>query len=240
MEAEPQPEPESPRKKGLDSAAIVVGLIVLCGLAACVYPVFLKNKKGAHFTRALSNIKQIGACLIEFDTEYGGFPDDKTALDVKEATETSLTLTGPYSNDYFRQMLAGPSKNYERWLWCKTPQSPQPPDDEYSTPAKCLAAGEVGYSYIMAGPTQGQKAGDEPSRPVIVAPSYQFTADWTFDREPYAGKVVVLRLDNSATAMQIREDRKVYTNPGKPIEETGDQTPWGRSMTPFLRAPQPR
>ena len=75
---------------------------------------------------------------------------------------------------------------------------------------------------------------------MIVTPSYQFRADWTFDPELYGGKAVVLRLDNSATAMQIREDRKVSTNSGKTLSDTGEQTPWGTKITPFLRAPQPK
>jgi hypothetical protein len=52
---------------------------------------------------------------------------------------------------------------------------------------------------------------------------------------------VVLRLDNSATAMQIRKDnKKVSTNAGKTLGDTGDKTPWGTDMNPILRAPLPR
>jgi hypothetical protein len=104
-----------------------------------------------------------------------------------------------------------------------------------------LAAGEVGFSYIMASPTRGQNNKGDPERPVVVSPSYRFQPDWTFDPEPYAGKAVVLRIDNSATSMRIREDnKKVSTNAGKTLGETGDQTPWDTDMTPFMRAPQPR
>lgn len=238
---QPPPEPEGPRKSGLNPAAIITGLLILMALGALVYPVVLKQKKAADRTKALSNIKQLGAMLIEFDTEYGRFPDDGTAREVKEQTKTDFTLTGQFSNDYFRQMVTGGGGKSEKPFWCKTPHTFRKVDDDFSTPAKCLEAGEVGYSYIMASPTQGQKASEEPSRPVIVAPPYQFRADWTFDPEPYAGKVVVLRLDNSATAMQIREDnRKVSTNSGKTLGDAGEQTPWGTKITPFLRAPQPR
>lgn len=238
---EPEPQPEHPPKRKLDPLAIGVGILIAVGLVGVTYPVFLKQRKAADRTTAHNNLKQIGACLLEFDTEYGGFPDDNTALEVKRATKTNFTLTGQYSNDYFRQMLAGEGGKSEKPYWCKTAQSPEKPDDDFSTPAKALAAGEVGYSYIMASQTKGQSASGDPGRAVVVAPSYQFRADWTFDPEVYAGKAVLLRLDNSATAIQIREsDRKVMTNAGKTLGDTGDETPWGTEIIPFLRAPQPK
>ncbi len=233
-------ETEAPRKAGTSPVIVAVGLLVFCGFVAVSFPVILKQSKAADRTTAISGLKFIGACLIEFDTEYGGFPDDKTALEVKKATKTDFTLTGTYSNDYFRQMLAGGGGKSEKPFWCRTAQSPKRCDDDFSTPVRALAAGEVGYSYIMASPTQGLSANGEPSCPVVVAPSYQFRADWTFDPEPYAAKMVALRIDNSAAAMTIDDDRKVHTNAGKTLEETGEGTPWGTKITPFLRAPRPR
>ncbi len=236
-------EPEQHGKSsGLHWAAGIVLVLLVMALAGISQPVVLKSRKAADRTEAINNVKQIGAMLIEFDTEYGSFPDDKTALEVKQVTKTDFTLTGQYSNDYFRQMLADrkPDKS-EKPFWAKSPQSPKKSDDNFSTAARALAAGEVGFSYIMESRTKGQSASGEPSRPVVVTPSYQFRPDWTFDPEVHAGKAVVLRLDNSATAMQIREDnKKVSTTSGKTLGDTGDQTPWGTDITPFLRAPQPR
>jgi len=235
MEADP------PSMKGLNPAAIGVGIVVLGGLAAVCFPVILKQRKAADRTWAINRICNMGAMLLEFDSEYGGFPDDKTALEVQRVTKTPFTLTGPYSNDYFRQLLAGGGGKSELPFWCKTALSPDEPDEDFSTPAKALAPGEVGFSYIMASPTEGQSSKGEPSPPVVVAPSYQFRADWTFDPEPYTGKAVILRLDNSAEAFSIREDnRKISTGSGKTLGDTGEGTPWGTKMTPVLRAPQPR
>ena len=239
-------EPEEQRKSkitwGQLLGIILVVILILMALAGLSAPVILKSAKAADRTEAINNIKQIGALLLEFDTEYGNFPDNETAQDVKEVTKTDFILSGQYSNDYFRQMLADrkPDRS-EKPFWCKTSQSPKKADDDFSTAAKALAAGEVGFSYIMASPTQGQSASGEPSRPVVVAPSYHFQPDWTFETEMGAGKAVVLRLDNSATAMVIREsDRKVMTIVGKTLGETGEGTPSGTKITPFLRAPQPR
>jgi hypothetical protein len=134
-----------------------------------------------------------------------------------------------------------PKLKHENLFWCETPQSPIKPDNDFSTPAKALAAGEVGFSYLMASQTQGQSASGEPSRPVIVAPSDQFRPDYTFDPSVFQGMAVVLRLDNSASAIQIREsDRKISIQSGKILGDSGDCSPWGTDMNPILRAPQPK
>ncbi|WP_035609895.1 type II secretion system protein GspG [Haloferula sp. BvORR071] len=239
-------EPENRDKPALSRGEKVFILVVVVGIIGSLYPlggpVLKKQRKAADRTEALSNIKQISAMLAEFEADYGRFPDDETALEVKRQTSTDFTLTGEYSNDYFRQILTCSWGKSEKPFWSKTAQSPRKPDDDFSTREKALADGEVGYSYIMASATRGQNSNDEPSRPVVVTPSYKFRADWTFDPEPYAGKAVVLRLDNSATPMQIREsDKKVSAgSAGKTLGDVGDGTVWGSDMNPILRAPQPR
>ena len=242
MEPEPQPKPKPLRvgTTGLTPAVLGVGIVVFAALGMVSFPVILKQRKVADRTWAISGLKHTGTMLIEFEGEFGSFPDDKTALEVKEATGTDFVFTGAYSNDYFRQMLAGGGGKSEKPFWCKTPHTLRKVDEDFSTSAEALKPGEVGYSYIMASPTRGQKTKDEPTRPVLVAPSMQFRPDWTFDPEPYGGKAVVLRLDNSATAMQIGADNKIITNSGKTLGDTGENTPWGTKMTPVLCAPQPR
>jgi type II secretory pathway pseudopilin PulG len=236
-------EQESQGRSGLSPAMLVVVTVILIAVAVGVNPSIIpkQQRKAADRTEAIYNIKQVSMMLTEFESEYGRFPDNETALEVKRRTKTDFSLTGEYSNDYFRQLLATGSDKSEKPFWSKTAQSPKKPDDNFSTPAKALEAGEVGFSYIMASPTQGQKAADEPSRPVVVTASYKFQTDWTFDPEVFSGKAVVLRLDNSATAMQIRQDnKKVSTSAGKTLGDIGDQTPWGTTMAPVLRAPLPR
>lgn len=220
---------------------LVVILVIAAAWAVFVPTTPRKQRKAADRTEAINNIKQVGVMLLEFEADYGRFPDDETAKEVKNRTHTDFSLTGPYSNDYFRQMLTDDGGKSEKPFWCKTAQSPKKPDDNFSTAAKALQAGEVGFSYIMASQTKGQSSKDEPSRPVVVAASYEFQTDWTFDSFPFLGKAVVLRLDNSATALQIREDnRKVMTSAGKTLGDMGENTPWGMDMNPILRAPRPR
>ena len=43
-------------------------------------------------TTSLSNLRQIGIALFEFETEYGSFPNEKTGVLVKEAVAAKSDL----------------------------------------------------------------------------------------------------------------------------------------------------
>lgn len=214
----------------------IVALVILAALAAVLAPVVIKQKKAADRTTALSGVRQIGMSLFEFGSDYGSFPDDATALKIPEKQRSGYKLTGDHSNDYFRQLIAVGLKA-ERPFWCRTSFSPKKPDDD-RTPSKALQAGEVGYSYIMAGPGEGQNTSGDPRRPLVVAPSYQAQADWTFDFGTYDGRAIVLKLDNSATALPIDPATNFAKADiaGRYLHTTGKDTPWG-GMTPVLKAP---
>ncbi len=53
-------------------------------------PVILRSKKAPDRTQTINNIKQVGAMLLEFDADYGKFPDDETALEVKRQNQHRL------------------------------------------------------------------------------------------------------------------------------------------------------
>jgi type II secretory pathway pseudopilin PulG len=234
-------DPIPTRRKRFPYGEIIVGVLIIMALAGLSSPVILKSAKAADRTEALNNIRQIGMSLFEFDNDYGNFPDDTTANEVRKRTQTDFKLTGEFSNDYFRQLIARGLKS-EKPFWCKTSFSPEKPDDNFKTSAKTLAAGEVGFSYIMANATQGQSSSGDPGRPVVVAASYQARADWTFDPAAFGEKAIVLKLDNSATSMNIRADNKFISTgvAGRYLQTIGDNTPWGADMNPTLRAPQPK
>ena len=241
MTNEPPPPPAAPRSKGAQFGMVIVVILILMALAGLSSPLLLKSRKASDRTEALNNIRQIGMSLFEFDSDYGSFPDDTTALKIPEQARGGYKLTGNYSNDYFRQLLAVGLKS-EKPFWCKTSFSPKKPDDNFKTAAKALEPGEVGYSYIMASPTKGQSSSGDPSRPVVIAASYQARADWTFDPKAFGEKTIVLKLDNSASAMNIRVDNNYISTgvAGSYLHTTGDNTPWGADMNPTLRAPQPK
>ncbi len=224
---------------GFTLVELLVVIVIIAALAGLSAPVILKQRKAADRTEALNNVRQVGLALFEFDSEYGTFPDNNTAEDVKEMTGTELSFNGNFSNDYFRQLIATGLKS-EKPFWCKSSFSPKKPDDIFNSQAKALEAGEVGFSYVMVSLTDAQSSSGEPGRPVVVAPSYKAQTDWTFDPEPYGEKAIVLRLDQSAKAETIRDDKKVAIGGGRTLESVGDNTPWGTDINPVLRAPQPR
>jgi hypothetical protein len=233
----PQPRSSTREQLRIWTVAFVIFLALV---VVALIPTVVKQQKAADRTTALSGIRQMGMSLFEFDSEYGSFPDDTTALKIPEKQRAGYKLTGDHSNDYFRQLIVVGLKS-ELPFWCKTSFSPKKPDDD-RTPSKALQAGEVGYSYIMASPTEGQSSSGDPGRPVVVAASYKARADWTFDPEALSGTAVILKLDNSATASFIRGDNKYITTgvAGRYLQTIGDNTPWGADATPVLRAPQPK
>jgi len=62
-------------------------------LLTIVVPPVIFRKTGRHFiTEPLSNIRQIGLLLFDFEQEYGRFPDASTIPAVQAATGTTLDL----------------------------------------------------------------------------------------------------------------------------------------------------
>ena len=227
------------RRKGFTLVELLVVIAIIVALAGIATPMLLRQQKKAASTQALSNARQIGLALFDFDSDYSSFPDKSTADTVKENTGSSLTMTGSSSNDFFRQLIAAGNKS-EKVFWCKTSYSTKKPDD-IITPGKALDKGEVGFGYVMASQTDGQSSSGDPNRPVCVTPLFKAQPNWEFDPEPYGDKAVVLRLDGSARQETIRTDNKyISIQGGRFLQTNGDQTPWGTDITPVLRAPEPK
>jgi len=222
---------------GFTLVELLVVIVIIAALAGLALPTILKNKSLADRTEATSNARQIGLVLFAFDDEYGSFPGNDTAEDVKQSTGTALDFGGTFSNDYFRQLIATVGKS-EKIFWAKTPYSKRKPDDIVE-PGKALEAGEVGFGYVMASQTEGQSSSGEGNRPVVVTPLYKAQSNWEFDPEAFGEKAIVLRLDSSATAETIRTDNR-FVNIGENrfLQTKGDNTPWGNDLDPILRAPQ--
>ena len=189
-------------------------------------------------TEAISNAKQVGLALLEFDQEYGSFPDDDTAEAVSESTGSTLNLSGNTSNDYFRQLIAYGIQS-EDIFYTKSAYTRKP--DNVVNDGNALEPGEVGFGYVMLDATTGQNTSGNPGRPVLVTPLLDASTQWEFDGDPYADKAVILRLDNSAKALQIRgTDKNVTVGGGKTLQQTGDDTVWGTNTDPTLVAPGKR
>lgn len=211
----------------------IVGLLLLALLVFFLLdtlpPITPRHKPAADRTEAINNIRQVHLALIDFESEYGSFPDASTIEAVKTEHPTELNLGTGSSNQIFRQLIASGVKS-EKIFWCKTPWSPKKPDDIY-LPGKALEPGEVGFAYIA-----GLTMKDDPSTPIVVAPLIPGTT--RFDPKPYNGKAIILRLDGSATVMQIRADNGQAWFNGKSLLDPSQ--PFWKGKTPDIKWPETR
>lgn len=169
-------------------------------LGLLLAPLMLRSRKAPDQTEGVNNARQIGLALDEFKTEYGKFPDATTIAEVRRKTGTLLPLGTKSSNDFFRPLMASGIAQSEAMFYTKG-QGTHKPDGRMDG-SNALAKGECGYTYFM-----GALIGDNPSRPLVVAPMIPGTD--RFDPKPFKGKAVVLKLDNSVASLPIDKDGHV-------------------------------
>ncbi len=162
-----------------------------------------KAEQETNRVATMKNLRAIEALLIEFDVDYGSFPDDETAAEVTDATGTDLKFEGGTSNDYFRQLLAGGGGKSEKPFQFGSPAKRA--DDKWATTDQAFAKGECDFAYL-----RGATASSQPDRPVVLAPLVPGKME--FDPKPFGGKAVILHVDGSVTAPPINEKGEVIVN----------------------------
>lgn len=199
-------------------------LFVLAGLTA---PHVIRSKKKPDQTEAISNLRQIGLALIEFETEYGQYPSPATIPLVKAKHPTNtISLSGNSSNALFRQLFATNLTQSESMFYAKIKNTRKPDGD--IRPGEALKRGEVAFAYISGLSTKGN-----PARIIAFAPIIPGTT--RFDPKPFDGKAVALRIDNSVSSYTIQNDGHIYhdgvnlLSPSHPI--------WGDKETPRIHYP---
>lgn len=149
---------------------------------------------------AVNNARQSGIALLEFESEFGSFPNEETAAAVKEATGTKADLRGATANDCLFQLIASGIVMTDR-IFSLEPSAegvalnPQP----LMNLQKCV------FSYLS-----GMSATGNPNRPLLVTPLVSGTG--LFDRKALGGKAVILKVDNTATTVDIEQDGTVIMN----------------------------
>ena len=216
---------------------MVVGVFVVLALAGLSAPMVLRCPKATERTWAINNAKQVGLALLEFDQEFGSFPDETTAAMVKKSTGTDLDFSGQSSNAMFRQLIAFGVQSEDLFFVPKHPECRNKPDNNISED-KALEDGEVGWSYIMLAGGVGQNASGNPGRPVLAAPMKIGTEQ--FWPDAFGDKGVILRLDNSVEAPLIRsKDLKISVGNGETLFDTGPESVWGEIGLIDIRYPEP-
>jgi type II secretory pathway pseudopilin PulG len=234
----PQPPPNAPapppnaqalRSRRKMGCIIQLGIlsIVLALLAGITIPQMLTIQKKAPLTQALSNARQIGLALYDFDTDYGSFPSNATIAQVEAATQSDWELKDTTSNDLFKQLFAADIVTSEQDFYVKL-RGTRKPDHFVSPHSKILEEGECGFAYVLGGST-----GSHPDRPIAVTPLIPGTL--RFDPEPLDGFAVALHSDNSAKSYRILADGRAVDSKGVDIFDPGQ--PYWNGIPPEVKWP---
>lgn len=201
---------------------------VAVSLAAMVAPLAMAQesdqKVKARQLQAVTNARQIGLALFEFETEYGSFPDDKTAVEVKKATNTTAEVKAVTANDCFFQLIAANLVQTDRIFSIDDAAAPE----KQEKPKPQEKVNKCFFAYLS-----GMNAAGNPGRPVLVAPLVN--GKTIFDTQILGRKAVILRVDNSVTLLPIEPDGRVLIN-GKDIFDP--QQPFWNGKVPPIKWPE--
>ncbi len=222
---------------------ILVVLLAICWVV--IRPMFVREGKCREGqTETVSNAKQIGIALYEFESAFGTYPDETTAAKIRQKSGDRFNLGNSSSNDYFRQLIAVDIVSSETLFYAKAGYTKKP--DNVIDPADmALAPGEVGFGYLMIGKTALNSDGNL-ARTLVCAPlafDGKTVSDQKFDPTVKNGYAVILRMDNSVQSMPIDPTtRRVMLGVGgqKHLLETGSDTVWGDSAKPVIVPPLPK
>lgn len=223
------------RRRGFTLVELLVVIVIIASLAALSAPMIMGQVKKAARTEAISNSKQIGLAMFEFEQDYGSYPDSGTLTEITEAfPDADVTgEAGSDSNGYFKQLLHAGIAPSEEIFYSKA-QGTKKPDGDISG-SEALAAGEVGFGYIMDG-DEGLSTAGNPSRVIVVSPLA--TSGTEFDKDPFDGIATALKIDQSVTQLKIRAPKDSSVGPaivgGKSLLEADF---WG-AVKPTIKPPK--
>jgi len=231
-------------RRGFTLVELLVVIVIIAALAGLTAPMVIRQRKKADQTEAVSNARQVGLAMFEFETEYGSFPDAALADTIKGNSGNEWTPSQiASSNDAFKQLLASNIAGSEVMFFCKTAYSTVKPDNVFTSDTTALKKGDVGFGYVMGSGNKAFSAAGNSGRVLIAAPlKYAdggFTAD-QFDKDIYDSKAVVLKMDNSVTSLNINKDNAAIIGGGKKVLEQGTETVWGVGNQPAMVNPQPK
>lgn len=173
--------------------SVIIGVIVLST------PLWIRSHRAKGSPEVLNNARQIGLALFEFQTEYGSLPDKRSISKVSAKNSSDLHLGTTTSNDFFRQLIAANIVQSEGIFYAKIKDAQKP--DNIMTAGEAIKKGECGFSYLAGLTASG-------NTPLLVTPLIPGTD--RFDPEPFEGKAMILKRDNSVTSLPIREDGHVW------------------------------
>jgi hypothetical protein len=199
----------------------IIGFATLAGLAA---PLVLKQRKKADQVEAITNARQIGMALFEFENEYGSNPTAATAAVVAEKSQSN-PITGNSSNARFRQLIQGNILKSEQVFYAKAEGVHKPDGDISGNHA--IAPGECGFAYIES------STGESP-RPLAITPFVHGTD--RLDPKPFDGYAIVVWSDNSVTSLKIDRATGHAISEGKNVLDPNN--PIWKGTPPVILLPE--
>ena len=225
----PPPGPEARRSRQKMSMILWLGGISIFLIVVAVPLITSGNPRRGRYSdrvEATNNIKQAHLALLDFDSDYGAFPDASTISAVKAKTSTTLALGSSNSNELFRQLIAADTARGEYIFWARSAGTLRKPNDILG--ADTLKKGECAFTYIA-----GLSASSDSNAPVAMAPVIPGT--WKFDPKPFGGMAVVLRIDGSAKPETIDKNGDVMID-GMNLFDP--RQPYWRGKTPDIKWPE--
>ncbi len=143
--------------------------------------------------------------LNNFADDYGKYPDDSTAMEVRRRTGSTLSLSDNTSNDLFVQLLLAVQITRPEEIYYAKTKSSIKPDNVWSSDATALAHGECAFAYVM-----GVNPNDNRSTPIAFGPVIPGTK--TFDGKANYDRIAVVRADNSVVNIPIDSAGKAIIN----------------------------
>lgn len=226
----PQPPPDAPapppsahaiRSRRKWRALWIVGMITVACVIGFLGNAILVQRNKAKTMEAHNNLRSLSCALLEFDHEYGRFPDASTIAMVRERTESLMPMGTRSANDFIRQMIVAEIQATEVNCYAAIPRTHKP--DSRMDGSHALEKGECGFSYIT-----GQSSKSNPDRPLVITPLIPGTD--RFDPKPFNGFAIVLRiggcLSGDVEALPINKNGEVIDSSGKHILDPANPV-WG-------------
>lgn len=201
----------------------VLILLIVAYLATFSNPQILSSHRNTDRTEAISNLKQLGLALDEFQKQYGTFPNDQTA----KKHPSGFNLSGTSSNAIFRQLFAAEIVDNEAIFYAKFPGIFRP--DNNISSGHLLEKGEVAFAYIA-----GLSNERNPSLPIAFGPLIPGTN--RFDPKPFDGKAIALRIDGSVSIYQINKNGDAMIGGGESLLDPNNKLWNGKA--PDIRYPE--
>ena len=227
------------RTRGFTLVELLVVIAIIAALAGLATPAILRAKKAADRTEATNNLRNVGIFLFAFEDEFGTFPSEDIYTDNQNRFKNASG--GNSSNDLLGLLLAGGFTNSEEVFYAKGGASVnKKPDNVINSPAKILEAGECGFGYVVINGTEAMSTSDNGGRPLLVCPLEKNSggSNPQFNDNPYNGKGVYLRIDQSVKQNAIDATDKTILLPGNlHLFQTGPDTIWD-DENPFVLAPK--